>query len=275
MNKPALRFCQPSHIDGLRLVKGINLRHHTFPKHVHVSYSIGMVLKGKRYLQIDDQEYEFSAGDCFAINPYQAHSCRVDNRQPHDYAVLSIQPETLLRLSGRSIRPGETLRFTRVRLCSPATAGDLSDWLQTEDLNDESWNRLAEIIASLLLSDGIITTIHNAKSGSPVVDITRRQIENHDTEALRLEELANTTHTSPFYLNRLFSQQIGIPPYSYLLQTRIKRSLELLSQSNSICEAAHNLGFSDQSHFTRLFKRQVGITPGRFLELNQKHPAGT
>ncbi|MCP4688540.1 MAG: helix-turn-helix transcriptional regulator, partial [Desulfobacterales bacterium] len=54
------------------------------------------------------------------------------------------------------------------------------------------------------------------------------------------------------------------PPHEYLTQVRIARAREMLKNGESIVSAAMDAGFVDQSHFTRIFKKFVGVTPGQY-----------
>jgi len=74
-------------------------------------------------------------------------------------------------------------------------------------------------------------------------------------------------HLSPFHLARLFKQVLGVSPHQYLIQVRVNSARSLLSAGSgerSLAEIAAAVGFADQSHLTRHFKRITGITPRQF-----------
>jgi AraC family transcriptional regulator len=63
----------------------------------------------------------------------------------------------------------------------------------------------------------------------------------------------------------LFKHALGIPPHRYVLQERIREAQRKLAVGRmSISELALNLGFSDQSHFSRAFRKVTGTTPKRY-----------
>ncbi|MEW6734220.1 MAG: helix-turn-helix domain-containing protein, partial [Acidobacteriota bacterium] len=68
------------------------------------------------------------------------------------------------------------------------------------------------------------------------------------------------------YLIRAFRNEVGIPPYVYLTQVRIEKAKKLLAKGAPIAEVAVAVGFADQSHLNRFFKRIIGITPGRYAQ---------
>jgi AraC-like DNA-binding protein len=93
----------------------------------------------------------------------------------------------------------------------------------------------------------------------------RSLLDEHSAEPLPLRALAEAARMSPFTLNRTFREQYGLPPHEYLNLVRVKRGQDLLRRGDRpLAELALDLGFADQAHFTRIFKRHVGVPPGRY-----------
>lgn len=70
---------------------------------------------------------------------------------------------------------------------------------------------------------------------------------------------------SPYYFCRSFKQSTGITPHRYVLQRRMELAKRLLEQSSGyLAEIARQVGFADQSQFTRVFHRIVGMTPSEY-----------
>jgi AraC family transcriptional regulator len=92
----------------------------------------------------------------------------------------------------------------------------------------------------------------------------------HDNleQNLTLVDLATIAHLSPSRFTRVFRQETGLSPHQYLIQARIERAKHLLRSRGevSIGRIAHQVGFADHSHFTRHFKRIVGVTPKVVLQ---------
>ena len=85
-------------------------------------------------------------------------------------------------------------------------------------------------------------------------------------ENLSLAELARESGLSPFHFLRRFKEATGFPPHEYQLRLRIKKARELLLSDPklSVAQIGFELGFADESHFRRHFKRIVGFTPSQF-----------
>jgi AraC family transcriptional regulator len=94
-----------------------------------------------------------------------------------------------------------------------------------------------------------------------------RFIHENYSHDLSLNDLAEAVHLSPFHVARLFKQTLGVSPHQYLIQVRVNSARSLLSAGSgerSLAEVASAVGFADQSHLTRHFKRIMGVTPKQF-----------
>jgi len=91
-------------------------------------------------------------------------------------------------------------------------------------------------------------------------------VEDHLDASLTLEELAAVAHLSPYHFARQFRAVTGLPPHQFVIARRVERARQILQQDGdlSLAQVASRAGFSDQSQFSRHFKRLVGVTPGRF-----------
>jgi AraC family transcriptional regulator len=91
-------------------------------------------------------------------------------------------------------------------------------------------------------------------------------VEDHLDANLTLEELAAVAHRSPYHFARQFRAATGLPPHQFVIARRVERARQLLQEDGDLplAQVALRAGFSDQSQFSRHFKRLVGVTPGRF-----------
>jgi AraC-like DNA-binding protein len=111
---------------------------------------------------------------------------------------------------------------------------------------------------------------HRLGQERQAVKQVRHYLDDHYAEGVTLSELAHLVGLSPFYLLRVFEQQVGIPPHAYLESIRIRQAQRRLSCGVPIAQVAYELGFSTQSHFTHRFKRLLGVTPGQYVSSTQQ-----
>lgn len=87
-------------------------------------------------------------------------------------------------------------------------------------------------------------------------------IEDHCLRPIRLQELADLVGLSPSYLSHAFKAATGMPPHRYQMTARIRRACAMLTATDlPLSEIADRAGFSDQPHFTRVFRKLTGRTP--------------
>jgi AraC family transcriptional regulator len=91
-------------------------------------------------------------------------------------------------------------------------------------------------------------------------------IEEHLHGCPSLPQMAAVIGLNPYHFARQFKAATGLPPHQYVITRRVERAKELLQAGAavSLAEVALRAGFSDQSQFSRHFKRLVGVTPGQF-----------
>lgn len=85
---------------------------------------------------------------------------------------------------------------------------------------------------------------------------------------MSLAVLAREAGLGRYQLIRAFRAATGFTPHAYLLNARVNRGRQLLGEGQALAEVAYRLGFADQSHFQRVFKAHVGVTPGQYRDLH-------
>lgn len=90
-------------------------------------------------------------------------------------------------------------------------------------------------------------------------------IEDHLSENIKIDTLANVATLSPYYFQRLFGRLVKKPVNEYVKLRRLAKASEALkSKEKRIVDVALDFGFSDHSNFTRAFKDAYGITPEEY-----------
>jgi AraC family transcriptional regulator len=90
-------------------------------------------------------------------------------------------------------------------------------------------------------------------------------IEAHLDDRLTLADLAGVACLSPYHFSRSFKQSVGVGPQRYVMERRIERAKALMRRTRQpLASIALEVGFTDQSHLTGVFRRETGMTPGRF-----------
>lgn len=86
---------------------------------------------------------------------------------------------------------------------------------------------------------------------------------------IEIEDYAKSRHMSCCWFIRCFKQQMGVPPLKYLTQIRINRARELLTGTDyTISEISEIAGYNNPLYFSKLFKKQTGVSPKAYRERN-------
>ena len=120
---------------------------------------------------------------------------------------------------------------------------------------------------ALLRSRDRNAAIDEQEQPSVLAHRVRQYLDEHHNEQLTLREAAERLHISEYYLAHVFKQEFGIPPMQYVMKRRIGEAQELLMNTDlPIAEVADRLGYSSVCHFNAMFKKNVGLPPGKFRQ---------
>ena len=254
---------------GVETVYGEQMGH-DFPRHTHRSLCIGLVEQGKRIFLCRDEEHTAMPGQIFVIPPQVAHTCRSD-AAPHTYRLLVVSPDVLTailpELSNKDTSPSF---FKRLLLDDKPLFENLLSWHRLLD-SDESLfckqSTLLPLVGAIVAQcvDAAEPAATCAKQQETIARV-KSFMDDHYADDFSLADLASRAHLSPYHFLRVFTACTGIPPHLYQQQVRIRQAKSRLLQGASLSETAVETGFGDQSHFSNVFKKMVGITPGEYVK---------
>lgn len=242
---------------------------HTFPRHLHEEYVIGIIVQGVEEIDHRGTIYTAPAGSLILINPGESHSNYSINEQGFAYRMfypsVRLLKQVSLDITGNEKTPpiftGPVVERSDMFNALLRLHIKLSETNSALEQESEFISVMAQLIARYS-SPGINSL--PAAGEHRYVSIAREYLEARFTENFSLSDLATISGISPFHLLRTFHNEIGLPPFEYQNQLRISHAKRLLRDGWPIADAAAETGFVDQSHFTKHFKRVVGITPGKY-----------
>jgi AraC-like DNA-binding protein len=239
------------------------------PRHIHETFQIMLVEAGAQEIVIAGQHRSAPVGSIVVVHPEEAHSEGPARGQ--SWSARAFYPNLSMVLdAARSggVKATGTPCFDERVIHDPDLAAILSRLHRLMESTGRALERqtLAIMAAAKLLSrHGRRSAIRAAPAcGDTPIRRVLECLQDRYTEDLALEELAAVAGLSTFHLVRTFARVHGMPPHAYLLQIRIFRARALLFSGQPIADVAASLGFTDQSHFTRSFKRLLGVTPGQY-----------
>jgi AraC family transcriptional regulator len=193
-----------------------------------------------------------------------------------NYVRMSIDPIYFNRLAGPDRSPIELRRTYSV---AKSQFGHLLGALIAEaDAGNPGGLAFVEALAmglshQIALHAGVQKPRVERLRGGLSATAKRRALElmnEHIEYNLTVDLLATEVGLSPAHFARAFKETMGVAPHRYLLMLRLEHARRLLDAPDAALSAiAQRSGFADQAHFTRLFKREYGVTPGTVLRSRQ------
>lgn len=193
-------------------------------------------------------------------------------RMPCGFILASIAPARLARLAG-----DDGLRFERNYAISHPPLEHVLRALAAEmhdaGINGPAFTDALTTALSIRIVEMFATPAKTRKSGSTgglaphALTRVREKVEVGLTSELTVSSLADEAGLSPAHFARAFRASTGLPPYQYIVTRRLDEARAALQRPGArVSEIALRFGFADQAHFTRLFRRRFGVTPGQFAK---------
>ncbi len=263
-----ITFWRDPTLNNLELLRATYITH-SFAPHIHEGYAIGVIDKGAEHFMYRRSNYVAPQGTIVVIQPGEMHTGSAATASGWTYRML--YPESSLLQRAASEMAGRERGipfFPSPVIDDPDLAILLSHLHATLEHSPSTLERESRLLWTF--SQFILRHAENRPILRPApterisVQKARAYLEDHYAENISLEELAAFVNLSHFHLLRVFRDAVGLPPHNYLTHVRITRAKQLLLTSMSPAQVALTVGFTDQSHLTRHFKRIVGVTPGQY-----------
>ncbi|HJP73649.1 MAG TPA: AraC family transcriptional regulator [Pseudonocardiaceae bacterium] len=236
--------------------------HHRFAPHAHEEFSIGVCSEGVEVLDYRGGKWYASPGTVVILEPGEPHTGY--SAVPEGFAYRAMYPAAALVAESGLARPHFPVPIVAdPELASALRAAHVA--LDTGTDRIEAETRLTSGLAALLARHAEPGPRRTGRQpGQRVARATMARLADELLDPPSLADIAAEFGLSRFQLLRAFHAEVGMPPYAWLAQYRVNRARCLLVDGYRPAEAAALVGFADQAHLNRWFRRVVGVTPGSF-----------
>ncbi len=217
---------------GYEIIEYTNKPFH-YTEHNHVSvFTLGLVLDGLVTLKIDNTSIDYLHDSFFIIPPLKTHEL--------------ILPET----------------YTLLTICFDYDFAVTHTSSQIRCMLNRSSKRLAQANGSLLQEalDALCEVVTAAEAPTALSG-SAKTLHMSPEAPLSIGKIAKADHLSKFHFIRKFKRFSGLTPHRFVLQSRVRKAQQLIENGMPLADVALTAGFFDQSHFTKCFKKAVGLTP--------------
>ncbi len=270
IDQAGIQMAQGSSIACER-IGGVN--DNMFKSHYHNYYEIYYLEEGERYHMLQDNLYPLSPGQLILFSPYIMHRSYGEENIPFKRIVLYFQREEiasqeLLELldQGNGVyRPELRVQVLLHRI--------LETLLEQTDISSGLQQGYRPTLLNLLLYTMIFQTqklAMNTGGQQSRMSQVISYIHNHYQEELCLEQLARKFYISPYYLCREFKHYTNSTVIQYINITRIMNAQrKFMETDKNITQISKETGFSNITHFNRVFKMVTGMTPSSYRKTHR------
>ncbi|HHX12384.1 MAG TPA: helix-turn-helix transcriptional regulator [Clostridiales bacterium] len=135
-------------------------------------------------------------------------------------------------------------------------------------INIESYEQLRIWFIDMVTQACKNITTKREEQASGLIGKAKSYIEENYHKDISLDDISRKVDISPYYFSKLFKEETGENFIEYLTNMRIKKAKNLLVHSDmNIKNICVDTGYSDPNYFSRIFKKQVGVTPTEYREI--------
>ena len=258
---PALPF-----IEARRVADGRDLH---YGRHWHETHSVGVITGGRSTYVNGTHEEVVEQGAVVVVNPGDVHGCNPVGDAPWSYVMFYLDPVWLGGVQARLRGDADTAfrPYDQAALRAPhvVEAGvRLFDVLA--DARRSVAEREAAVVVFVALLDGALAPGRHSEAAPRKVERVAEYIDTHFADPLPLQDLCDAAQLSGSYLIRAFKKRYGVAPHEYQTNRRIQYAKARLRAGAAIAQVALDVGFADQAHFQRVFKRMTAATPRQYRD---------
>ncbi len=242
----------------------------------HERFAVCAVLRGHAEWRYRGQSGAIGDGGLMFLEPGE---CSVTSRihRPGDFLVVLVDPGPFLEAAASAgLAAPVHFRLRREPLENPAPAQAIRRLVASVEAQEsplEQQSRLAVCLQRMLAEAESMPGLDPGAWSGPAIHRALECLREGYREGTDLETLAALTGLNRFHLVHAFCRAVGMPPHAFQVHVRVERARALMLGGIPPNQAGRETGFADQSHFTRHFRKILGITPGRYFALAQGDPS--
>lgn len=251
-------------------------------RHTHNYYEFYFFLEGDISIQIDKETFPIKHGDILLVPPMLPHRPIIHSLEiPYRRFVFWVSCDYWNHLMQISPDYGYLMQYVQTSRQyifhnDPITFNTVQSKILRllEEIHSERFGRSAQI--SLCVNDLVLclnrliyerTVPHPQNEELDLYQQLLKYIEQHLDEDLSLETLSKKFYVSKYHIAHIFTDNLGISIHQYITKKRLTLCREAILGKSSITEIYTTFGFGDYSSFYRAFKKEYGISPKDYRDM--------
>lgn len=252
-----------------------------FSIHMHDWYEIYYLISGEVDYYIEGQKYHISDNDILIINNQELHKPVFISPEHYKRMIIHFRPEYLSFFQYQEFNildcfinrdPGHNNRiqakyFFEYKIdhyIKKIKEAILRDVPESRILIETLLVQMLVVINNVYLKEKEVNQTHEY---DPRVYRIMHFINSNLDKKITLDLLEQKLNLNKYYLCHLFKKNTGFTIIQYISYKRIMKAKELLTEGKTCVDTCYEVGFGDYANFYRLFKRIVGVSPKKFMNM--------
>ncbi len=210
------------------------------------------VVSGKGIVEVEGESFNISASQCFIFHPYEHFFYQAHKHEPWHYIWVGFRTDSDMSfLDGKHVIESSSLygHFSSIMQAANMQFG------QQEFLCARMWD---------IMSTFMYKEKRKLSQSEEYTEKAKSYIYANIADQIKVSDISDMLGLERSYFSALFKQNTGLSPLQYIVEYRMSRAYELISEHGyTVSEAAGAVGYDDISNFSRAFKNFYGISPSK------------
>lgn len=238
-----------------------------YSKHSHDSFALSIFSSGDIEVIFHDMnELKVNSKQIIVYNPNQVHVTNSKRDNVKDYYTLHINTSSCKEIQKRLFKNKDGFLYVQNIIEDESIYRKLYEISYNTHFNKSfEIGQLKELLEEIIEKYTILNQSQN-KDEPELIKKVENYIEQNIEEQITLEDISKAVSYDESYITRVFKKKYGLSPHAFIINRRIQKAKNKLALSKDInlAELSNEVGFYDQSHFSKVFKKVFAVTPNEY-----------
>ena len=242
-----------------------------YSKHSHETFAIGIIGTGEIGIEFHAQEKQYlSPNQIVVFNPNQVHHTNSKTKKSLDYYTLHVNLPWCKKIQSELFDEKDKFINIRPNIIDEKNIHDkLIRIFENIRLNKSECDneKLEEVLVYILKKYSKVDTDNEKNEYENILlDKVEKYILDNTDNPITLEDISLEVGYNESYITRVFKKKFGLTPHAFLINKRVEKAKRKLlnDEDVNLAQLSNEVGFYDQSHFSKVFKRVFAMTPNNY-----------
>ncbi len=238
-----------------------------YSKHSHDSLAFSVFLSGDMEVSFHNQcDLEIKAKEIIVYNPHQVHVTKSKKNNVKNYYTLHIDSKWCEEIQKKLFKNKNEFIYLQNMIKDESLYKKIYDLCESIYFDKEfKIKRIKNILIDIIKRYTLLDEKEDKKEPELLKEI-ENYIDKNIQEQISIGDISKNISYDESYITRVFKKKYGLTPHAFIINKRIQKAKEKLASSENInlAQLSNEVGFYDQSHFSKVFKKVFAMTPNKY-----------